>query len=81
MPLSHKKIVARAHKTREKIVDQIYALAPNWQTKFSDCMKLASPELRAAYDESLSAYIKAEYDAIAAGKAYRSESGMFVWSR
>jgi len=79
--MSYRKNVEKAYKARHKIVDAIYALAPNNATPFSECRKLASPELRQAYDEAVSAEVAAEYAAINAGKAYRSSTGGLIFTR
>lgn len=77
----NKATVARARKAHDKIVSAVFACAPNTQTRFSDCLKLASDALRATYDSTQSTLIKAECDAIEKGRAYRSTFGHITWYR
>jgi hypothetical protein len=76
-----RKQVEAARKAHDKIMQAIYALAPNGHTPFSECRKLASLDLQAKLDAAQSKIIDLEYKAVAAGKAWRASFGMLVWNR
>lgn len=69
--VSARKLVERAQKMHDKNVSAVFACAPNMTTRFLDCLKLATPELRASYEASSYVLDAARADAVARGKAYR----------
>ena len=79
--MSAKKRVERARKVRERLGNQIFALAPDDRTRFNDCLKLAAPELREAYWVASRAEIEAEAEAVSTGRAYRDSLGGLIWNR
>jgi len=48
---------------------------------FSECLNLASHDMREAFYASQLALINAEEDAVSAGKAYRASFGLLIWNR
>lgn len=79
--MSLRKAIEKATKAKEKAIAAIYALAPNGETKFSDCLKLASVDQVEAYHVAQRAEIEAEQAAIDKGRAYRGTFAMLVWTR
>ncbi len=79
MALSLKKQVERASIKKYKLVDAIYACAPNNITPFSECKKLASAELRAKLDDATHELIRLECEAVAKCKAWRTSLGTLIW--
>jgi hypothetical protein len=79
--LSHKKLVARAAVRREKLVQAIYACAPNHETPFSECKKLAPTQIQEAFRNADLDLLAAEQAAVSAGKAWRASFGMLTWNR
>lgn len=80
-PLSPRKAYDRARLVYDALVNRVYACAPNDRTVFSECLKLAPEALRKELDAASSLLVKAECDAVSAGKAYRSTSGSLIWNR
>jgi hypothetical protein len=73
--------VGKARAVKDAMIDRIYALAPDNQTPFSECLALASHDMREAFYASQLALINAEEDAVSAGKAYRASFGLLIWNR
>jgi len=72
MAVSIKARLVKACAKRAALMDSVFdAAAPRNDVRFSDCLIMATPELRAAYDAACSAVISLECDAVAAGKAWR----------
>lgn len=81
MARSLKQQVLAARKALGKLNDQIYALAPNGETPWSECLKLASHETRQLYHATSAKIAELEYAAVANGKAYPSKFGGLTWYR
>ena len=81
MSVSHKVLVARAAKRKEKLIQAIYACAPNDTTPFSECRKLAPQAVRDAFYNADLDLLNAEQAAVSAGKAWRASFGMLTWYR
>lgn len=62
---------------KESAVNEIYGMAPNDSTRWSDCAKLASPKQVARYDAALSALVAFEHAMVSAGRAWRDKLGGF----
>ena len=77
----NRKTVDKARATRDKIGDAIYALAPDGQTKFWDCYKLADKSLQDAFHEADRALDAAQDEAVARGRAWRGAYGLLCWNR
>lgn len=72
--------VERARARREKAADAIYAAAyPRRDVVFSECRKLAAPDVVAAWDEAQRALDQIEEEAISKGRAWRASFGLLVW--
>jgi hypothetical protein len=80
MAISIKRQVIAARKRNDALVNRIYACAPDNQTRFTDCLKLASFELVREYDLNRRTIAELEYAAVAAGKAYPAKSGGLIWN-
>jgi hypothetical protein len=78
---SHKARVGKARAAKDAMIDRIYALAPSSDVPFSECLKLASHDMRETFYASQVALINAEEDAVSAGKAYRASFGLLIWNR
>jgi hypothetical protein len=63
---------------REALMSQIFDLAPTPQTRFSDCLKLASPDLACAYLNARVARDDFERELVSAGRAWRDTFGHAV---
>lgn len=71
--------IEAAYKRRDKASDAVFAAAhPRRDVVFSECLKLATPEVVQAYRDADSAHYALELDAISAGKAWRSGS-LLMW--
>jgi len=81
MAASIKRQVDAARKAYDKTVDAVFKLAPNMNTKFTDCLALAGDELREKLETAYSKVICLECDAVSAGKAYRGTFGSLIWYR
>jgi hypothetical protein len=81
MATSLKKQVEAARKRLDKARDAVYAFAPNGQTVFSECLKLASANVVTAYETARDSVYDLEAEAVAKCKAYRSSSGGIIWYR
>lgn len=82
MALSLKKQIEAARKRRDKAVDAVYAAAyPRRDIRFSECMTMASEDVRAVYLAANAKVSDLEFDAIVAGKAWRSTSGSLHFYR
>jgi hypothetical protein len=79
--VSLRKQVAAARKTNDKITQAIFACAPDNNTVFSECLKMASDELREKHYAIQSRIIELECEAVSKGKAWRGAFGMLVWNR
>lgn len=76
---TYRERVKRAEVARQRAQDAVYRAAPNLQTKFQDCLALASPDVRRAWEEAMETLSTAQAEAIAAGKAWRGTHGAFFW--
>jgi len=82
MAESLKKRLERANKARDKAVDAVYAAAyPRRDIRFSECLTMASDDVRAAYLDAHEKVVSLEIDAIVAGKAWRSTNGTLRFHR
>lgn len=71
----------RREKLRAKLdraQTEVYAAAPNRETRFSDCLKLASETTRRAYETARADLDQFENALIADCRAYRGAYGMLV---
>lgn len=79
MALSIKKQSQRARERKDRAVDAIYACAPNSNTRFNDCFKLAPAGIQSEYEAAASALLDIEALAVSSGKAWRASIGMLIW--
>jgi hypothetical protein len=79
MAKSIKKTIEGIRAKYDATVKLVYACAPNQVTPFSECLKLAPPDLRTQLEALNSQMIGAECDAVSTGKAWRNERGHIMW--
>lgn len=81
MPIMTKAQHAKREKLRAKLdlaQNAIYAAGPNRETRFSDCLALASDLTRRAYEKARADLDAFEGDMIADCRAYRGAFGMLI---
>lgn len=74
--VQHKRLT-NIEAARQSAIQAIYNSAPNRDTRFRDCLKLAHPGLVAAYEAACRDLIEFESRMIGEGRARRSNTGGF----
>ncbi len=71
--------IAAARLRLDRATDAIYAAAhPRRDVVFSECRRMAAPDMVEAYESAYSAVREAEDSAIAKGRGYRGTFGQYV---
>lgn len=79
MAQSLRKQVEAARVKLDKAQSAIFAAGPDRNTLFSDCRKLAAPEVVAAYEAAYDRLATLEHEACSKGKAWRASGGYLFW--